>query len=74
MCLFQCFKEANEDQMCSMIEKAFNSRKILLGGQVLDTNDLYSVTVLFTQSSIKIWLTYFSTMYSIMEYVYYTKH
>ena len=53
--LFRCFKEANDDRMCSMIEKAFTSRKILLGGQVLDTNDLYSVTVLLTQSSIKIW-------------------
>jgi len=53
--LFRCFKEAKDVQMCNTIEKAFASKKILLGGKVLEVYDLHSVTVLLSQSSIKIW-------------------
>ncbi|XP_065916705.1 protein NLRC3-like isoform X2 [Dysidea avara] len=55
--LFRCFKESKDDQMCEIIEKIFASRKILLtnGGRVPEINDLHSVTVLLTQSSIKTW-------------------
>jgi len=53
--LLRCFKEAKDDKICNTIEKTFASRKILLGGKVLDVYDLHSVVVLLTQSSVKVW-------------------
>ena len=53
--LFRCFSEANDTKMCTAIEKAFTGKQILLGGKVLLPNDVQSVAVLLTQSSIKHW-------------------
>ena len=53
--LFRCFSEANDIEMCAAIEKAFSTKQILLGGKVLLPNDVQSVAVLLTQSSIKHW-------------------
>ena len=53
--LFRCFSEAKDTEMCKAIEEAFASKQILLGGNVLLPNDVQSVAVLLTQSSIKHW-------------------
>ena len=53
--LFRCFSEAKDAKMCNTIEKAFASKKIILGGNVLSPNDVQSVAVLLTKSSIKHW-------------------
>ena len=53
--LFRCFSEANDKSMCSTIEKAFSNKQIQLGGKVLSPNDVQSVAVLLTHSSIKQW-------------------
>ena len=53
--LFRCFSEANDDKMCTAIERAFANKQILLGGKVLLPNEVQSVAALLTQSSVKHW-------------------
>ena len=53
--MFRCFSEANDIEMYAAIEKAFSKKQVLLGGKVLLPNDVQSVAVLLTQSSIKHW-------------------
>ena len=53
--LFRCFSEASDAEMCTAIDKAFASKQILLGGKVLLPNEVESVAVLLTQSSVKHW-------------------
>ena len=55
--LYYCFKEANDQTLCSTIERAkvFNNKLILLVGTLLTTSDLECISLFLTSSYSKKW-------------------